>query len=188
MDLIFLRYDKNYYITDGKISIFLDTLISMFNIKTINKNINLKDGDIVTPLILFPKESCKNFINLLESQNIKMNCKFIDDVENYIYYGFEDEDMFFKSLYYFKDNLGNYIYISVEKGNNGVKKVIEHSSFLFNKNEITNLFKIDKKLYLNDLLTNSSLENINDTLFYNNLKYLDLYKIINRISLNQINE
>lgn len=185
MNLIFLRYSKDYYIVQGELPFLIDQVLSYFDIKYIDKKVLLKDADIVTKLILFKESKKDSFIEFLNTHNINIQYSFIEDVDEYIYYGFYNEEFMLKSLFYVKDNYGNYIYICTKDNMKSMKKILNYTGFEFIKAEIQSVSTVEEKLYLIDLISNTNicLKNGDPKLFINDSGKLDLYKIINRIAL-----
>lgn len=181
MDVLFIRYNKDYYITNGNLPLQILEFISLFNIKEIDKKVVLKNADVFTKNILLPIEEKKNLYRFNRLSGPKNKFKFIDNVKDYLKYGEKNEEFMLNSLFCFEDKFLNYIYIDV-LDNIKTNKIIDHPNFYLNSIDIDFSQFEKKNLYIEDLIKNTDIGIVkNKEYFYNKEEFLDIYKIINRM-------
>lgn len=183
MDINLYRYNKNYYVLDGRLPNNILEIISLFETINIEKKVIIDNVEIVTPLIAFLRRDIESLIKYFELVKLDINLILNDNIEHCIYYGNENDKAKLDAIFYYIDKNGTYIYIGSNLEN--VKKVIHNPVFNFNKIDI-DILNIEKlELYIEDVISSTYIE-IDEQhldLFNSKDEYLDLYKIMNRLSI-----
>lgn len=187
MNLKFFRYNEDFYIIDGRIENKILNILSIFNIVEKNELKVLDSCNIVTPITYIPYKYSKKIKKMLS--NFDINVLFVENIEDYIYYGEKNDKAILDSLIYYIDYKGNYIYF-LDNNNliyNNVFLIKNHAFYSLSIMELNNIININKYLFIEDYIFNTNLPIEKDyyDYFYNNFDKLDLYKIINRITISK---
>lgn len=114
--------------------------------------------------------------------------EYVDDVVDWIHYGYSQEEAIKKSIFAVKDLNGSYIYI-IDPNQNiaGIKKIKEIPYFYINLSKIRQFkTKLHRRLYIEDYLNNTDLKIKNpqlSALLYSQNNGFYIHNIVNRVGL-----
>jgi hypothetical protein len=127
-------------------------------------------------------------VGLKEKVNEIVQIKFIDDIVDWIHYGYHQEEAVKKSIFAVQDLNGSYIYIlDPELTISGIKKITEIPYFPINLSQIKKFnIQLNRKLYIEDCISNTDL-NINNpelkALLYSQKDGFCVHNVVNRVGL-----
>lgn len=124
----------------------------------------------------------------IEQINSITSIEFIDDVVDWIYYGYYDDEAEKKSIFTIEDLNGSFIYIiDPDLAVSGIKQIKEIPYFYLNLAKIKQFnIKLNRKLYIEDFITKTNFKITNpqlNALLTNNEKGIYLHNVVNRIAL-----
>jgi len=127
-------------------------------------------------------------VELKEKVNEIIQIEFIDDVVDWIHYGYYQGEAIKKSLFAVQDLNGSYIYVlDPELTVSEIKKIKEIPYFSINLNRIQKFsIKLNRKLYIEDYTSNTDLNIKNPelkALLYSQKDGFYVHNIVNRIGL-----
>lgn len=130
-------------------------------------------------------------VTLKEKVNEIAQIEFIEDIVDWIHYGYYQEEAVKKSIFAIQDLNGSYIYIlDPELKISGIRKITEIPYFPINLSQIKKFnIQLDRKLYIEDCISNTDLNISNPelrALLYSQEDGFYIHNIVNRVGLHLI--